>query len=135
MRLKAIDHVQLAMPNGEEAKARRFYGEVLGLSETAKPASLAARGGCWFERDELKVHLGVDPDFRPARKAHVAFSVTDLDGLLERARAEGLEVVDDADIPGVRRAFVFDPFGNRLEFIDEPNGEPPEVPRDGGRAA
>jgi len=117
MSLQAIDHVQLAMPRGEEDKARAFYGELLGLVETPKPAELAKRGGCWFESGALRVHLGVEDPFRPARKAHIAFRVDDVSALATRARSEGLEVVDDADLPGHERVFIFDPFGNRLEFL------------------
>jgi catechol 2,3-dioxygenase-like lactoylglutathione lyase family enzyme len=117
MTLKAIDHVQLAIPPGGEAAARAFYGAVLGLAEQAKPAEMAKRGGCWFARGTLKVHLGVEDPFHAARKAHVAFRVDDVADLAERARAAGFEVVDDRALPGHERAFIFDPFGNRLEFL------------------
>jgi len=116
--VRAIDHVQLAIPSGGEARARGFYGALLGLPETPKPADLAGRGGCWFEDGALKVHLGVDPDFRPARKAHVAFAVEDAPGLAQRARELGCEVVEAEPLAGRARAFVFDPFGNRLEFLE-----------------
>ncbi len=117
MTLEAIDHVQLAIPLGGEEKARAFYASLLGLVEQPKPAEMARRGGCWFERGPLKVHLGVEADFHPARKAHIAFRVDDVAALAERARAAGFEVVDDSALPGHARAFIFDPFGNRLEFL------------------
>ena len=92
-----IDHVQLAMPAGEEDKARRFYAGVLGLREEQKPAALAGRGGCWFASPggEVHVHLGVEPDFRPARKAHPAFAVRTLDALRHRLLDVGAEVIDE----------------------------------------
>ena len=117
MTLEAIDHVQLAIPAGGEAAAQGFYGTLLGLAETLKPAELAKRGGCWFEGGDLKVHLGVETPFQPARKAHIAFKVDDVATLAARARAAGFEVVDDQDLPGHDRVFIFDPFGNRLEFL------------------
>jgi catechol 2,3-dioxygenase-like lactoylglutathione lyase family enzyme len=117
MTLLAIDHVQLAMPAGEEHKARAFYGALLGLPEQPKPADLAKRGGAWFETGAIKVHLGVETPFNPARKAHVAFRVDRVADLAARARAAGYEVKDDKDLPGFERVFIFDPFGNRLEFM------------------
>lgn len=112
--LVAIDHVQLAMPPGGEPAARRFYGELLGLCEVAKPAALAARGGCWFESEAVRVHLGVEPEFRPARKAHPAFRVTRLDPLVARACAAGFTAQREDD----RRAYLDDPFGNRIELVE-----------------
>jgi catechol 2,3-dioxygenase-like lactoylglutathione lyase family enzyme len=117
MTLEAVDHVQLAMPPGGEGEARAFYGELLGLTEQPKPAELAARGGCWFESERIKVHCGVEEPFRPARKAHIAFRVDDVARLVARARAAGFEVADDVALPGHERVFIFDPFGNRLEFL------------------
>jgi catechol 2,3-dioxygenase-like lactoylglutathione lyase family enzyme len=117
MTLEAVDHVQLAIPPGGEAAARAFYADLLGLKEQPKPAALAARGGCWFESEHVKVHCGVEDPFRPARKAHIAFRVDDVSRLAECARREGLEVKDDDDLPGHDRVFIFDPFGNRLEFL------------------
>lgn len=118
MGLIRIDHVQLAMPAGSEDLARAFYRDALGLSEVAKPASLARRGGCWFGDGALKVHLGVDPDFQPARKAHPAFLVDDLAGLIARLEAGGHPIVEDAPIEGQARIFTADPFGNRIELIE-----------------
>ena len=116
MQITGIDHVQLAIPVGEEDSARAFYRDLLGLTEAPKPAELAGRGGCWFERGDVKVHIGVEADFHAARKAHVAFRVDEVRTLAEAARTAGYEVKDDDPIPGVDRIFVFDPFGNRLEF-------------------
>ena len=117
MTLEAIDHVQLAIPRGGEDAARGFYGSLLGLSEQPKPGDMAKRGGCWFERGALKLHLGVEDPFTPARKAHIAFRVDDVAGLAARARVNGFEVTDDRELPGHERVFIFDPFGNRLEFL------------------
>jgi catechol 2,3-dioxygenase-like lactoylglutathione lyase family enzyme len=113
----AIDHVQLAMPAGQEETARKFFRDLLGMEEIDKPAELAKRGGCWFESGSVQIHLGVDADFRPARKAHPALRCRDYNGLLARLRASAVEVKEDDSIPGVRRCHVFDPFGNRIELI------------------
>ncbi len=114
----AIDHVQIAAPTSCEAAARRFYGDVLGLPELEKPASLQARGGCWFACGSHQVHIGVDPDFRAARKAHVAFSASDLNGLRARLASQGFRTADDDTLPGRRRFYCDDPWGNRLEFVE-----------------
>jgi catechol 2,3-dioxygenase-like lactoylglutathione lyase family enzyme len=113
----AIDHVQLAMPVGAEDAARKFYSGLLGMNEIPKPPELAKRGGCWFQSGGAQVHLGVEADFRPAKKAHPAFRCGDYEGLVSRLRAAGVQVTDAADIPGVRRCHVDDPFGNRIELI------------------
>ena len=118
MSIRRIDHVQLAMPRGEEAAARRFYGEVLGLKEIPKPPALVGRGGVWFELGDTQLHLGVDPDFRPAKKAHIGFEVSDLDGIDRRCQAAGHETRADLNLPDRRRFFVDDAFGNRLELIE-----------------
>jgi catechol 2,3-dioxygenase-like lactoylglutathione lyase family enzyme len=115
--LETIDHVQLAMPAGEEAAARAFYGDLLGLPEQPKPPELAARGGCWFESERVKVHCGVETPFAPAKKAHIAFRVDDVRGLAALAKAAGYKVVEDVALPGHDRVFIHDPFGNRLEFL------------------
>lgn len=117
MTLLALDHVQLAMPAGREAEARAFYGDVLGLVERDKPANLAARGGCWFELGPVKVHLGVDPDFQPARKAHPAFLVADVRELARKAETAGCRVGQDEPLAGYDRLYVYDPFGNRIELM------------------
>jgi catechol 2,3-dioxygenase-like lactoylglutathione lyase family enzyme len=120
MRILAIDHVQLAMPAGGEPAARSFYNGVLGLPEVVKPPQLAKRGGCWFENAAVKIHLGVEGDFRPAHKAHPALLVSALAPLLERCRRAGVTVVADEPLAGAARAYVSDPFGNRLELIEAP---------------
>lgn len=113
----AIDHVQLAMPAGGEERARAFYGSLLGMTEIPKPPELAKRGGCWFESDDVQIHLGVEDDFRPAKKAHPALRCRDYAALLRRLRDAGIDVNEANDIPGVKRCHVHDPFGNRIEFI------------------
>jgi catechol 2,3-dioxygenase-like lactoylglutathione lyase family enzyme len=118
MTLLRIDHVQLAMPAGEEEAARGFYVGCLGLTETPKPAELAGRGGAWFHAGSVKVHLGVEPDFRPAKKAHPAFVVKEMTRLIGVLRAAGYAVEDPERIGEMNRTFVHDPFGNRIELID-----------------
>ena len=118
MRIVGIDHVQLAMPRGGEDRAREFYFGLLEIPEVQKPRALAGRGGVWFQGDDVKVHLGVDLDFRAALKAHPAFLIRDLGALIQRLRAAGVEVVDDGLLPGYRRVYVTDPFGNRLELME-----------------
>jgi catechol 2,3-dioxygenase-like lactoylglutathione lyase family enzyme len=117
MSLLAIHHVQLAMPEGCEDQARGFYRDLLGLLEVEKPANLAARGGCWFEQEGVRVHLGVEQDFAPARKAHSAFLVTDLAALVARLSAAGCPVIEDQPLVGYDRCYVADPFGNRIELM------------------
>lgn len=112
-----IDHVQLAMPPGQEEMARRFYGGVLGMVEIPKPSKLARRGGCWFESGRVQLHLGVEPDFRPAKKAHPALRCRDYDGLMSRLRSAAVEITNDESVPGVQRCHIADPFGNRIELI------------------
>ena len=111
-----IDHVQVAAPRGCEAEARAFYGGLLGLEELEKPEPLRARGGCWFRAGTHELHVGVEEPFAPARKAHPGFVVDDLAALAERLRAQGIDVAPDESIAGVERAYVADPFGNRLEL-------------------
>lgn len=118
MRILSLDHVQLAMPPGGEAQARSFYAGVLGIPEIAKPPNLAKRGGCWFERGGLKIHLGVEADFRPARKAHPAFLVEDLPALIAALRQATHEIRSDEPFDGHVRVHVDDPFGNRLELME-----------------
>lgn len=114
-----IDHVQLAIPVGGEQVARRFYGNLLGLTEIPKPPNLAARGGAWFHCGPLQLHLGVESDFRPAKKAHPALLVNDLAGLLKTLTVAGFEVQYDSEpVRGFDRAFTSDPFGNRIELVE-----------------
>jgi len=117
----SIHHVQVAIPAGGEAAARRFYGDLLGFPELPKPEPLRRRGGVWFATGTLDLHLGVDPDFRPARKAHVAYRVDGLAALRDRLAAAGHPPLEDEPLPGYRRCYVDDPFGNRVELL-EPDG-------------
>jgi catechol 2,3-dioxygenase-like lactoylglutathione lyase family enzyme len=113
----SIDHVQLAMPADAEETARVFYRDLLGMVELPKPPQLVKRGGCWFESGSVQVHLGVEADFRPAKKAHPALRCRDYEALTSHLRAAGIEVSDDGSIPGVRRCHISDPFGNRIELM------------------
>ena len=114
----ALDHVQLAIPRDGEEVARAFYRDVLGLTEIPKPPNLRERGGAWFAGGGARLHLGVDSDFRPARKAHPALSVRGLDALIARVEAAGFPTSPGEPIEGFDRAYVFDPFGNRIELIE-----------------
>lgn len=117
-----FDHLQIAIPAGEEAAARYFYGELLGLIEIPKPLPLAARGGCWFEGPGIQVHLGVEKEFQPARKAHPAFLVKNLTALRDHLINAHIFITPDETLPEVRRFYANDPFGNRLEFIQMEDG-------------
>jgi catechol 2,3-dioxygenase-like lactoylglutathione lyase family enzyme len=118
MAITGIDHVQLAIPAGGEDKARGFFGDLLGMKEVPKPATLSA-SGCWFEGGSLNLHLGVDPDFRPATKAHPALLVDDLAVLRQELEQAGVPINDGKQIEGYRRLFVDDPFGNRIEIMEK----------------
>jgi catechol 2,3-dioxygenase-like lactoylglutathione lyase family enzyme len=118
MGVVALDHLQLAMPRGREADARTFYGDLLGLRVLPKPPNLAVRGGVWFALGSQQFHLGVEEDFRPARKAHPAFLVEDLPALRERLMQNGYQPYEDEPLEGYRRFYVADPFGNRLEMLE-----------------
>jgi catechol 2,3-dioxygenase-like lactoylglutathione lyase family enzyme len=118
---EAIDHVQLAMPAGGEKDAEDFYGGVLGFSLIPKPENLAVRGGRWFEAGHIRIHLGVEPDFRPARKAHPALVVSCFDAFVDHLRSSGVPFVGDEEIPGLKRGYIDDCFGNRLELIEAPS--------------
>lgn len=110
-----IDHVQLAIPVGGEAVARAFYVDTLGMTEVTKPPALAVRGGAWFQAGAVELHVGVEAEFVPARKAHPALVVDDVRGLVE---ATGLAARWSDEIPGTTRCHIDDPFGNRIELID-----------------
>jgi catechol 2,3-dioxygenase-like lactoylglutathione lyase family enzyme len=112
-----IDHIQIAAPAGCEEAAREFYGGILGLREIEKPPMLQARGGCWFECGDQQLHVGVEQNFRPAKKAHPAFTVANFDRLRETLAKRGV-VLTDESIPGTRRFYADDPWGNRLEFVE-----------------
>jgi catechol 2,3-dioxygenase-like lactoylglutathione lyase family enzyme len=118
MRVYGLDHVQVAMPRGAEDVARHFYVVVLGLEEIAKPVNLVKRGGLWLRGGSLLLHLGVEDDFRPARKAHPALLVEGLAELVARCEAHGHSISRDEPLDGYDRAFVSDPFGNRIELME-----------------
>jgi catechol 2,3-dioxygenase-like lactoylglutathione lyase family enzyme len=115
--ITAIDHVQLAMPAGRENDAVAFYEAILGVQQVPKPGDLARRGGCWFESPTVKVHLGVETDFRPARKAHPAFVVDNLPDLVATLSAAGHRLEKAEPLRGYDRVYVDDPFGNRIELL------------------
>jgi catechol 2,3-dioxygenase-like lactoylglutathione lyase family enzyme len=118
MSIVRIDHVQLAMPEGGEDQARGFYVGMLGFTEVPKPANLAKRGGVWFTGGDAHLHLGIEKDFRPARKAHPAFRVDNLAALRATCVAAGCAVTVDEPLPGHQRFYVNDPFGNRIELLE-----------------
>ncbi|MGH7716771.1 MAG: VOC family protein [Vulcanimicrobiaceae bacterium] len=114
-----LDHLQLAIPADGERRARTFYVDIIGLQETPKPEELAKRGGLWLRSGEIRVHLGIDTDFQPATKAHPAFRCADYDGLLARFATRSIAVVhDELPFDGKRHCYVLDPFGNRIELIE-----------------
>ena len=119
-RIAHLDHLQIAAPEGCESAARDFYGSLLGMREIEKPESVRARGGCWFQCGTQQLHVGVEKDFRPAKKAHPAFTARNLDELRKALLARGHKVTDDTSITSVRRFHTEDPWGNRLEFLESP---------------
>ncbi|MCW7943364.1 glyoxalase [Streptomyces hygroscopicus] len=120
--LTAVDHVQLAAPPGSEDLLRAYYTDALGMTEIPKPPVLAARGGCWFQAGAVRLHLGIEEDFHPARKAHPGLGVTGIDAYAARLVAHGAPVTWDGDLPGHRRFYSEDPVGNRLEFLEPVTG-------------
>lgn len=112
-----IHHVQVAIPVGSEAEARHFYGDLLGMTEIEKPASLQSLGGVWFRTGSIDLHLGTESPFAPAKKAHIAYHVDDLDAVGERLAEAGFMVNPDGRLPGFRRFYTEDPFGNRVEIL------------------
>ncbi|NEA49161.1 VOC family protein [Streptomyces sp. SID10815] len=119
--LTAVDHVQLAAPPDSEGDLRAYYAGVLGMTEIPKPPVLAARGGCWFQAGAVQLHLGIEEDFRPARKAHPGLRVRGIEAYAARLAERGAPVTWDDRLPGHRRFYSEDPVGNRLEFL-EPTG-------------
>jgi catechol 2,3-dioxygenase-like lactoylglutathione lyase family enzyme len=113
-----IDHVQLAAPPGCEASARKFYVEILGMTELTKPAPLQSRGGIWLQCGMHQVHIGVQVDFAPDTKAHPALRVLHMAALRRRLETHKIEIIEDDAIPGTQRFYVHDPFGNRVEFVE-----------------
>jgi catechol 2,3-dioxygenase-like lactoylglutathione lyase family enzyme len=123
--ISGLDHVQVAAPPGCEAQARRFYGHLLGLVELAKPSRLRSRGGVWFTLGDSELHIGIERDFRAARKAHPALAASSrqaLDELAARLQESGHAVIWDSELPAVKRFFTHDPFGNRLELVARESG-------------
>jgi hypothetical protein len=118
MPITALDHVQLAAPRGSEEALRAFYVDLLGLTEIPKPHVLAARGGCWFRTGTVHLHIGIEDDFHPARKAHPGLRVTGIEAIAARLTAHGVPVTWDDELPGHKRFFSADPVGNRLEFLE-----------------
>jgi len=113
-----LDHIQLAMPKGEEARARGFFTGILDMAELPKPENLKARGGCWFTCGVQEVHIGVEEGFRPAKKAHPAFLVQDLGAVQAGLEAHGVMITHQPPLPGAQRIFIEDPFGNRIELLE-----------------
>jgi len=118
MAVIGLDHIQLAIPEGGEHRAREFFGDLLGMCEVEKPANLSHKG-CWFESGSLSLHIGVDLEFRPASKAHPALLVDDLTAIEQTLTAAGYPIVADKPIEGYRRFFTEDPFGNRIELMQK----------------
>jgi len=118
MPILSIDHVQIAIPVASEDRARTFYSGILGFSEVAKPAEMAERKSIWFVAGGVNLHLGLEPDFHPAKRAHPAFVVNGLDAILAACERAGFSSKPDTSFNGLRRAHVFDPFGNRLELME-----------------
>jgi predicted enzyme related to lactoylglutathione lyase len=125
--ITVVDHVQLAAPPGSEDGLRAYYAGVLGMTEIPKPPVLAARGGCWFQAGPVQLHLGIETDFRPVKKAHPGLRVTGIEAYASRLAARGAAVTWDDDLPGHRRFYSYDPVGNRLEFL-EPIAARPGAP-------
>ncbi len=120
MKILSIDHVQIAMPAGGEEKARAFYIDILGFREIPKPLELARRGGAWFQSGNVQLHLGVEDGFHPARKAHPAFIVEEIEAVLEKVQLAGYETdTSQPPLDGYKRAHIFDPFGNRIELMQK----------------
>jgi catechol 2,3-dioxygenase-like lactoylglutathione lyase family enzyme len=117
VKVLALDHVQLAMPRNGEEDAIRFYVEVLGMRQVPKPEPMRASGGVWFRAGEAELHLGVEDPFRPSSKAHPALRVDDLDTFATHCEAAGHPIEWDTRYPGIRRFYVRDPFGNRIEIL------------------
>ncbi|MFG2830958.1 VOC family protein [Streptomyces sp. NPDC048434] len=116
--ITGLDHIQLAAPPGTEDALRAYYADLLGMAEIPKPPALAARGGCWFEAGTARLHLGIEADFRPSKKAHPGLRVRGIDALAARLAAAGATVTWDGHLPGHRRFYAVDPVGNRLEFLE-----------------
>lgn len=122
VQILALDHIQIVAPVGGEEQARYFYGTVMGLAEMKKPAELAVRGGCWFEGAGFQLHVGMEKNFTPAHRAHPAFVVNDLAQWQQRMEAADITMTPDTAVPDRHRFYVNDPFGNRIEFLQNGDG-------------
>ncbi|MDR4889723.1 glyoxalase [Fredinandcohnia sp. QZ13] len=120
-KIKAIDHIQLAAPKGSEEEARHFYATILGCQEIEKPDTLRKNGGVWFSYGSVQIHIGIDEPFVPAKKAHPAFEIQNLKALKLNLENNNVNTMDDNNLPGANRLYAFDPFGNRLEFLEWKN--------------
>ena len=119
VKINKIDHVQLAIPKDSESIARKFYSGVLGLPEIEKPDSLKPTGGAWFKAGDIELHLGVEENYNPAKKkAHPAFVVESLNRVRVHLIQNGVDIKEETEIPGRKRFSFYDPFGNRIEFME-----------------
>lgn len=116
--IETIDHIQLAAPKGSEEEARRFFKDILQFKEIEKPAELRKRGGVWFECGKIQLHIGIEEPFSPAKKAHPAFEVKNITELMEHLVSCQVAIIEDDKLPGAKRFYTSDPFGNRLEFLE-----------------
>lgn len=119
---KSIDHVQLAAPKGSETKAKKFFNEILGFQEVEKPEALKKKGGVWFEFGNYQIHIGIEEPFAPAKKAHPAFQIENLEALKTHLAENEVSFTVDTDLPGANRIYIHDPFGNRIEILEWING-------------
>ena len=117
-KFQTIDHIQLAAPKGSEDTARKFFKDILGFDEVEKPEALKKRGGVWFEFGNHQIHIGIEEPFYPAKKAHPAFIVENIEALQQHLVTNGIDVSEDDNIPSVKRLFISDPFGNRMEILE-----------------
>ncbi|MEK4535883.1 VOC family protein [Peribacillus sp. FSL K6-1552] len=115
---KAIDHIQLAAPKGSEDTARKFFKNILGFDEVEKPEELKKRGGVWFEFGNYQIHIGIEEPFYPAKKAHPAFEIENIEELKKHLVTNGIDVIEDDKLPGAKRFYISDPFGNRMEMLE-----------------
>ncbi|MCR2822702.1 VOC family protein [Lederbergia panacisoli] len=115
---KAIDHIQLAAPKGCEEEARRFFNGILGFEEIEKPDTLKKNGGVWFAYGNIQIHVGIEEPFSPAKKAHPAFEVENIEGLKQHLLENNVKIIEDNNLPGANRFYVSDPFGNRIEVLE-----------------
>ncbi|MFS0888835.1 VOC family protein [Peribacillus frigoritolerans] len=115
---KSIDHIQLAAPKGSEEAARKFFKNILGFDEVEKPEELKKRGGVWFEFGNYQIHIGIEEPFYPAKKAHPAFEIENIEELKKHLVTNGIDVIEDDKLPGAKRFYISDPFGNRMELLE-----------------